>query len=174
MFWLIQPSSGDTINKSFTMDPYELQFNSKRLVNCIAWWWLYDPKHVPTPYSRPIHSAIHNNVSELLGELLCLTAEPEPYVTTDGQSARLSWNKAPIWGLWPDFYYHQTVAGLLIWGALSDESIGLSFTTAAGARQRHIFLSQIRDFPYRHLLQLAGLRWRYLTPPPHGIVFDRN
>jgi hypothetical protein len=27
------------------------------------------------------------------------------YVTTDGQSASLSWNKAPIWGLRPDFYY---------------------------------------------------------------------
>jgi hypothetical protein len=29
------------------------------------------------------------------------------------------WNKAPIWSLRPDFYYCQTVAGLLIWGALS-------------------------------------------------------
>jgi hypothetical protein len=27
------------------------------------------------------------------------------YVTTDGQSASLSWNKAPTWGLRPDFYY---------------------------------------------------------------------
>jgi hypothetical protein len=54
----------------------------------------------------------------------------------DGQSASLSWNKAPIWGLRPDFYYCQTVAGLLMWGALSDERTGLSFTIAAGARQR--------------------------------------
>jgi hypothetical protein len=30
------------------------------------------------------------------------------YVTTDGQSASLSWNKAPIWGLRPDLYYCQT------------------------------------------------------------------
>jgi hypothetical protein len=29
----------------------------------------------------------------------------EGYVTTDGQSASLSWNKAPIWGLRPDFHY---------------------------------------------------------------------
>jgi hypothetical protein len=28
-----------------------------------------------------------------------LTLESESYVTTDGQSASLSWNKAPIWGL---------------------------------------------------------------------------
>jgi hypothetical protein len=33
----------------------------------------------------------------------------------------------------------------------------------------HILLSQFRDFPFRRLLRLAGLRWRYSTPPPHGI-----
>jgi hypothetical protein len=33
----------------------------------------------------------------------------------------------------------------------------------------HILLSQIRDFPFRHLLRLAGSRWRYSTPPPHGL-----
>jgi hypothetical protein len=32
----------------------------------------------------------------------------------------------------------------------------------------HILLSQIRDFPFRRLLRLARLRWRYSTPPPHG------
>jgi hypothetical protein len=30
---------------------------------------------------------------------------------TDGQSASLSWCKAPIWGLRPNFYYCQTVCG---------------------------------------------------------------
>jgi hypothetical protein len=103
-------------------------------------------------------------------------SESESYITTDGQSASLSWNKAPIWGLRPDFYYCQTVAGLLMWGALSDERTGLSFTIAAGPRQRnhsrvrvrdHILLSQIRDFLFHRLLRLAGLRWRYSTPPPH-------
>jgi hypothetical protein len=43
-----------------------------------------------------------------------LPYQSEPYVTTDGQSASLSWNKAPVWGLQPDFYYYQTVAGLLM------------------------------------------------------------
>jgi hypothetical protein len=32
----------------------------------------------------------------------------------------------------------------------------------------HVLLSQIRDFPFRRLLWLAGSRWRYSTPPPHG------
>jgi hypothetical protein len=74
---------------------------------------------------------------------------------TDGQSASLSWYQAPIWGIWPDFYYCHTIAGLWIWGALSDERTGLSFTIAAvfasavvlrsescGAHD-HILLSQI-------------------------------
>jgi hypothetical protein len=60
----------------------------------------------------------------------------ESYVTADGQSASLSWNKAHIRGLRPDLYYCMTVAGLLICGALSDERTGLSFTIATGLRQR--------------------------------------
>jgi hypothetical protein len=35
----------------------------------------------------------------------------------------------------------------------------------------HILLSQIWDFLFRRLLRLAGLRWRYSTPPPHGHVW---
>jgi hypothetical protein len=68
-----------------------------------------------------------------------LPSQSQSYITTDGQSASLSWNKAPIWGLRPDLCYCQTVAGLLIWGALSDERTGLSFTIAAGRRQRSHF-----------------------------------
>jgi hypothetical protein len=48
-------------------------------------------------------------------------------VTTDGQSASLSWYKAPTWSLRPDLYFSQTVAGLLMWGAVPDERTGLSF-----------------------------------------------
>jgi hypothetical protein len=32
-----------------------------------------------------------------------------------------------------------------------------------------ILLPQIQDFPFRHLLRLAGLRWRCSALPPHGI-----
>jgi hypothetical protein len=31
-------------------------------------------------------------------------------------------------------------------------------------------LSQNRKFPFCRLLRLAGLRWRYSTPPPHEIL----
>jgi hypothetical protein len=82
-----------------------------------------------------------------------MSSQSQSYVTTDGQSVSLSWSKAPIWGLRPDFYYCQTVAGWLMWGALSDERTGLPFTIAAGICHRgtrdHILLYQIRDSPNR-------------------------
>jgi hypothetical protein len=36
-----------------------------------------------------------------------------------------------------------------------------------------ILLSQIWDFPFRRLLQLAGSRWRYSNPPSHGYAGAR-
>jgi hypothetical protein len=90
--------------------------------------------------------------------LINVVPEFESYITTDGQSVSLSWNKAPIWRLRPHIYCCQRVAGSFLWGALSVESTGLSFTIAASHGQRspfgsesrgtrvHILLSQIRDF----------------------------
>jgi hypothetical protein len=112
-------------------------------------------------------------------------SQSQSYITTDDQSASLSWCLAPIWGLRPDFYYCQTFAGLLMRGALSDERTGLPFAIAAGPRQRsysrirvrwdsqpYFTVSDLRT-PFSRLLRLAGLRWRYSTPPPHGIKFSR-
>jgi hypothetical protein len=62
--------------------------------------------------------------------------QSQSHVTTDGQSASLSWCQAPILGLQPDLYYCQTVAGLLMWCALSNERTGLPFKMTAGPRQR--------------------------------------
>jgi hypothetical protein len=59
-------------------------------------------------------------------------SQSQSYVTTDGQLASLSWNKAPTWGVRPDLDYCLTVAGLLVWGALSDERTGLPFAIATG------------------------------------------
>jgi hypothetical protein len=64
------------------------------------------------------------------------SVECQSYVATDGQSASLSWCQAQILGLRPHFYCCQTVAGLLMWSVLTDESMGLPFTVAAGPRQR--------------------------------------
>jgi hypothetical protein len=66
---------------------------------------------------------------------------------------------------------------------LFDEKTELSFTIAAGPRQRShsrvrvpwdsrpYFLFLILDFHFRPFIKLAGLRWRYSTPPPYGILF---
>jgi hypothetical protein len=43
------------------------------------------------------------------------------------------------------------------------------FGSGSRGTRDHILLSQIRDFPFHRLLRRAGLRWRYSTPPPHGI-----
>jgi hypothetical protein len=86
----------------------------------------------------------------------------ESYVTTDGQSASLSWNKAPICGLRPDIYYSLTIT-VLLWGALSNERTGLSFLYAAGPRQRS--LSWVRvplDSPY---FTVSDLRLPFSSPP---------
>jgi hypothetical protein len=48
------------------------------------------------------------------------------------------------------------LASAVIFGAESNRTRG------------HILLSGIRDFPFRRLLRLAGFRWKYSTPPPHG------
>jgi hypothetical protein len=92
------------------------------------------------------------------------SSESESYVTTDSQSASLSWNKAPIWGLWPDFYYCQTVAGLLMWGAVSGERTGLLFKIAAGPCQHSH--SRIRvPWDSRPYFTVSDLRLPFSSPP---------
>jgi hypothetical protein len=39
----------------------------------------------------------------------------------------------------------------------------------SGGIRDHILLSQIRNFHFYRLLRLAGIWWRYSTPPSHGI-----
>jgi hypothetical protein len=48
--------------------------------------------------------------------LLSAESESECYVMTNGQSASLSWSKAPIWGLWPGLYYMCDSYGLVLVG----------------------------------------------------------
>jgi hypothetical protein len=50
--------------------------------------------------------------------------------------------------------------------------LALSRAVILGSESRgtrdHILLSQTRNFPFRRILRLTGIRWRYSTPPPHG------
>jgi hypothetical protein len=74
------------------------------------------------------------------------------------------------------FYYCQSVAGLLMWSALSDERTGLSFTIAAGPCQSSHFRVRVpwdSRLPFSSPPTTRRVRWRYSTPPPHGVLtFD--
>jgi hypothetical protein len=119
------------------------------------------------------------------------------YVTTDGQSASLSWCQAPIMGLRPDIYYCQTAVGLLILGPSLWRENGSAFSIHSGPRQRshswvrvpwvprgpgpRISIPQEQGgkvippgtgFPFRRPLRLAELLWRYSNPPPHGVNYQ--
>jgi hypothetical protein len=109
-------------------------------------------------------------------------SESESYVTTDGQSARLSWNKTYL-GLTTRFLSLSDSYGFVA----VERSLSLTrgrachlqlplvlasaviFRSESHGTRDHILLSQIWDFPFRRLLRLARLRWRYSNPPPHEI-----
>jgi hypothetical protein len=108
-------------------------------------------------------------------------ADSESHVTTDGQSASLPRNKAPVWGLRLHFYYCQTFAGFLLWGALATRgrvcrlqllptlASAVIFGSESRGTDDHILLSQIRDFLFRRLLRLTRLRWGIRLPTTlHG------
>jgi hypothetical protein len=52
-------------------------------------------------------------------------------------------------------------------------SLASAFILGSDSRgtRDHILSSQIRDFPFCRLLRLAGLRWKYSTPPAHGNTY---
>jgi hypothetical protein len=139
------------------------QLHSVTIIHTFNSSWIPNPSLLPVSCASdlPEFSRIPTSLPDfslLASDLNSAKSESESYVTVDGESTSLSWNKAPIWGLWSDFYYRRTIAGLLMWGVLFDERTGLSFTAAAGPRQRinfgsefrwtrdHILLPLIRDF----------------------------
>jgi hypothetical protein len=99
---------------------------------------------------------------------LTTETESESYVTTDGQSASLSWNRAPIWGLRPDFYYCQTVAGLLMRGAFSDERTRLPFTIAVSPRQRSHSWVRVPRYSLRYFTVSDSKLPRIYIPQEEG------
>jgi hypothetical protein len=71
------------------------------------------------------------------------------------QSASLSWNKAPIWGLTADLYYCRTVAGLLMLNAFSDERT----TDHAQKGQLYCWLAPTAQKTL-HVVPILRLYWR--------------
>jgi hypothetical protein len=52
--------------------------------------------------------------------------------------------------------------------------LALASSVSLGFESCWTLNSIIRDFPFRRLLRLAGLLWKYSTPPPHGTVRRRK
>jgi hypothetical protein len=96
--------------------------------------------------------------------------ESESYFTTDGQSASLSWYKAPIRGLQPDFYFRTeyvirlTVTFLIPWGALFDERTRLPFVCAVGPCQRNLSRVLV-SWDLRPYFTVSDLRLPFSSPP---------
>jgi hypothetical protein len=124
-------------------------------------------------------------------------SQSQIYITTDGQSLLVS---KSIWGPRSDFRYRQLRVCWCGMPSLT-KRMGLSFTIATGPRQRsysrvrdpqdswpyftvsnsrllqpggpglRIYIPPGTGFPFRRLIRLAGLRWRYLTSPPPGAKY---
>jgi hypothetical protein len=113
-------------------------------------------------------------------ELNWTQSQSQSYIATDGRSINKPWCRAPsgahdqifitVWLLRSCFCGASSLTRgrvchlypLLVLASavfLGSESIG---------SRNHILLSQFWDFPFRRLLRLAGSRWRYSIPPPHG------
>jgi hypothetical protein len=131
-------------------------------------WSLQFTLHIFT--GRPLVFSCLRLTWASLHSLRKTESESESYVTTDGKSASLSWYKAPIRGLRPDFYFRTeyiirlTVTFLIPWGALSDERTDLSFVCVAGPCQRS--LSRVL-FPWdsRPYFTVSDLRLPFSSPP---------
>jgi hypothetical protein len=104
----------------------------------------------------------------------------QSHIATDGQSVSQSWCRAPsgalgqilitLWQL------RSCFVGRPLWredgSCLLYMLLALASAVFLGSElfwtRDHILLTQIWDFPFRRFLRLAGSRWRYSIPPPHG------
>jgi hypothetical protein len=90
-------------------------------------WSLTPPIHLSPPLASTDSLQTHSQSQLLTND----NSQSQSYVTTDSQVLVSS----IFLGTMARFYYCQTVAGLLMWGTLSDERTGLSFTIAAASHQ---------------------------------------
>jgi hypothetical protein len=108
------------------------------------------------------------------------SSQSQSYIATDGRSISKSWCRAPsgthdktfiiVWQLRSCFCGAPSLTRGRVWHLymlLVLTSAVFLGSESLGSRD-HILLSQFWDFPFRRLLRLAGSRWRYTTPPPHG------
>jgi hypothetical protein len=113
-------------------------------------------------------------------QLNCQFKKSQSQIATDGQSVSKSWCRAPsaahdpifitLWQLRSCFCGVPSLTRgrvCLSYMMLVVASVVLLGSECLGTRY-YLLLSQIWDFPFRRFLRLAGSRWRYSNPPPHG------
>jgi hypothetical protein len=71
------------------------------------------------------------------GSVFCWTELKVKVRVTLRLTVGQSWCRAAIWCSWPDIYCCLTVTVLLLWGALSDERMGLSFVELNSKSKSH-------------------------------------
>jgi hypothetical protein len=154
--------------------------------------WLRHHRHT---LQFTVHSSLGHSLSLLLLLELFVVAkwhrEPvstvtcQSYLTTDGQSASLSWYQPTIWDPRPIFLSFPRKLSkdfFLVWDALSDEKVSLSATESClrchpwiqvpQNWRPYLTVSFETGFPFCHLLRLAEIRWRFFVPPlelPHPL-----
>jgi hypothetical protein len=92
------------------------------------------PLSVQAQYSRlcPLSSSFCYNGN------LVTWSQSQSHIATDDQSVSKSWYRAPFCCSWPNIYYSSTDTVLFLWGALSDESMGLAFVYILRTRQLYL------------------------------------
>jgi hypothetical protein len=88
----------------------------------------------------------------------------QSHIVTDDQSVSKSWYRAPSWGSCLDIYYSSAVTILFLWGALSDERMGLFFVYAAGPCQRSVSRVLV-PWNLRPYFTVSHLRLPFSSPP---------
>jgi hypothetical protein len=119
---------------------------------------------------------VSNSCNLKVAKAYKLMSWAEFYLTTDGQLASLSWNKAPIWGLRPDLYYLCDSYGLVLVGRPLWREDGYVFYICCWPLPAQSFFGPsplglatiFYCLPFETSLFVAGSRWRYSIPPPHG------
>jgi hypothetical protein len=107
-------------------------------------------------------------------------SKSQTHIATDGQLISKSLSRAPsgandqifiaLWQLRSCFSGAPSLTRgrfCLLYMLVALASVVFLESGSSGTRD-HIFLSQIWDFPFHRHLRLAGSRWRYSNPPPHG------
>jgi hypothetical protein len=76
-----------------------------------------------------------------------------------------------MWGLRADFYYCQTVAGLLMWGALSDEKTGLSFArVTVNSNKSVVSMYNLHVIKCMYIQHIRGLCQSRLSITDHALA----